>query len=133
MLSKIISIILVAVLLQGSLIAQTTFSAPQNIAQMQQILRKAQEKNKAVKITLNREIDNQTTFTGKVSEISETGFALSDQKSGKVTTLAYADVVEMKQKGLSKGAKIAIGIGVAVGVLMVVGVAACYGSGVCKG
>ena len=130
---KSIAVALVVVLLHGSLMAQPQSQVPlQSPAKMQQVLRKAQDKDKAVKATLNNKIDNQTQFTGKVSEISDAGFTLTDPKSGKATKLAYADVVQVKQKGLSKGAKIAIGVGVGVAVVMVVSVAACYGSGLCK-
>ena len=77
---------------------------------MQQVLHKAQEKDKAVKVTLKKKIDNQKKFSGKVSDISDTGFVVTDQKTGKIQKLAYEDVREVHQKGLSKGAKIALGV-----------------------
>jgi hypothetical protein len=43
----------------------------------------------------------------------------TDRKSGTTTTVAYADVVEVKKPGLSTGAKIAIAVGIGVGVLAV--------------
>ena len=133
MLSKMVSVALVSLLLHGSIAAETqSQSASQPLMKMQQVLHRAQEKDKVVKVTLNKKIDNQAKFMGKVSEISDTNFTLIDSKSGKPTKLAYADVLQVKQKGLSKGAKIAIGIGVGVAVAIAVSVAACYGSGVCK-
>lgn len=109
MLSKMVSVVLVALLLHGSIAAQTQPQSPsQPLTKMQQVLHKAQDKDKAVKVTLNKKIDNQSKFTGKVSEISDTGFVLTDQKTGKPMTLAYADVQQVNQKGMSKGAKIAI-------------------------
>lgn len=54
---------LVAVLLHGSLIAQTQPQSPvQTPAKMQQVLHKAQEKDKAV-VILNKKIDKQKTRT----------------------------------------------------------------------
>ena len=77
MIFKMISIVLVAALLHDSIAAQTQPQSPtQTVTKMQQVLRKAQEKGKAVKVTLNRKIDNRNKLTGKVSEISDTGFTL---------------------------------------------------------
>ncbi len=130
MISKIISVVLVPILLHGSIAAQDQPQSPQNIPKVQQVLRKAQEKNKAVKVTLNKKVDSQTKFTGKVSEISDGGFTLIDQKSGKPITLAYADVLQVKQKGLSRGAKVAIGVGVGVAVFLAVAVIAVKAAGI---
>jgi len=119
---RTISLVLVAILLHGSIAAQDkTQSPPQTVAKMQQVLHKAQEKDKAVKVILNKKLDNQKKFSGKVSDISDTGFTLTDQKIGTTKTLAYADVREVHQKGLSKGAKIALGVvgGVVVAFVIV--------------
>jgi hypothetical protein len=59
-------------------------------------------------VILKQKINSQRKFSGKVSEISDTGFTLTDQKTGKVMTLAYADVQQINQKGMSKATKIAI-------------------------
>jgi hypothetical protein len=108
---RAISLVLVAVLVHGSIAAQDQTQSPQQtVAKMQQVLHKAQEKDKAVKVTLKKKIDNQKKFSGKVSEISDTGFVVTDQKTGKIQKLAYEDVREVNQKGLSKGAKIALGV-----------------------
>jgi hypothetical protein len=135
MLYKAISLALVAVLLHGSIAAQDQpQSSAQTVTKMQQVLHRAQEKDKAVKVMLNKKIDNQGQFSGKVSEISDTGFTLTDQKTGKTMKLAYEDIQQVKQKGLSKGASIAIGVGIAVallvGVAIIVTAAAC-GTGGC--
>ena len=54
---KAISLVLVAVLVHGSIAAQDQSQSPQQtVDKMQQILHKAQEKGKAVKVTLNRKI-----------------------------------------------------------------------------
>jgi hypothetical protein len=90
---------------------------------MQQVLHKAQEKDKAVKVILNKKIDKQKKFSGKVSDISDTGFVVTDQKTGKPMKLAYADVREVHQKGWSKDATIAIVVvaGVVILVLLLIG------------
>jgi ABC-type uncharacterized transport system YnjBCD substrate-binding protein len=128
---KTIASILIAVLLHGSLAAQTPAqSSVQSTAKMQQVLRKAQEKDKAVKVILNKKFDNQNEFSGKVSDISDTGFVLTDQKTRTTKKLAYEDVQQVKQKGMSKGAKILIVSAVVVGAAIGIGVAvACSAEG----
>jgi hypothetical protein len=98
---------------------------------MQQVLRKAQEKDKAVKVILNKKIDNQKKIIGKVSDISDTGFVLTDQKTGTTKQLAYEDVRQVNQKGMSKGSKVAMGIAVGAAALITVGLV-CYAAGPCK-
>jgi hypothetical protein len=121
MVSKVIPVMLVTVLLHGSLVAQAQPQSPaQSPAEKQQVLRRAEQKGKDVKVTLERKIDNQRKFTGKVSQISDSGFTLTNQKTGK-TKLAYEDVQQVQQKGLSKGWKIALGVtaGVVLGAILV--------------
>jgi hypothetical protein len=124
MLYKAISLALVAVLLHGSIAAQDQpQSPPQTVARMQQFLHKAQEKDKAVKVILDKKIDRQKKFSGKVSDISDTGFVVTDQKTGKPMKLAYADVREVHQRSSKKEVTIVIvvGAGVVLLVLLFIG------------
>ena len=132
MLYKALSLVLVVVLVHSSVTAQEQQSSTQPVAKMQQILRKAQEKDKAVKVTLNRKIDNRNKLTGTVSEISDTDFTLTDQQTGKTMKLAYEDVRHVTRKGMSKGAKVAIGIAVGAAAFIAVAVAVCYARGPCR-
>ncbi len=121
MISKVISVVLAAALLHGSIAAQDQpQSAQQTIAKIQRVLRKAQEKNKAVKVTLNKKIHNQNKFSGKVGDISDTGFIVDDEKTGIATTLAYSDVKEISQKGLSTAVQIVIVAGVVVVIVVAI-------------
>jgi hypothetical protein len=112
---KAICLALVAALLHGSLAAQDqTFQPPhQTAAQMQQVLRKARDKDKTVKVTLRNKIDNQKKVSGTVTDISDSGFALTDQKTGKTMKLAYAEVKEINRKGMTTDDKIVIGVAIA--------------------
>ncbi len=124
MLYKVIAVVLVPVLLHGSLVAQAQPQPPQQtVAKMQQVLLKAQEKNKAVKVTLRKTIDNQKKFSGKVSDVSDTGFVFTDQKTRTTKKFAYEDVQQVKQKGMSMGAKILIVSLVVVGAAIGIGFA----------
>ncbi len=104
-----ISLALVAVLVHGSIAAQDQPTPPRQSAdKMHQVLHKAQEKNKAVKVILHTKIGKRRKFSGKVSEISDTGFVVTDEKTGKTQRLDYADVREVQQKGWSTGTTIAV-------------------------
>ena len=130
---RAISLALAVVLLHGSVAAQAQPQSPiQTVAKMQQVLHKAQEKDKAVKVTLNKKIDNQSKFTGKVSEISDTSFTITDQHTGKPIKLAYDDVRKVNQKGMSKGSKVAIGIAIGAAAFLAVGIVVCYAAGPCR-
>ena len=66
------------------------------------------------KSRLKANLANGTEVKGYVSKIEETSFDVTE-KMGQTVTIAYADVQKIRGPGLSKGAK--IGIGVAVGGL----------------
>lgn len=132
MISKTISVFLMALLLHSSVAAQTSSSPTQSAARMQQVLRKAQGKDKPVTVILSKKIDNKTKLTGKVSEVSDTSFTVTDQKTGNLTKLAYEDVRQVNQQGMSKGSKIAIGIAVGAAAFLAVGVAVCFAAGPCR-
>lgn len=90
---------------------------------MQQVHHKAPEKNKAVKVTLRKAIDHQKTFEGVVGDISDKGFVLSDQKTQTTRSFTYEEVQQVKQEGMSKGAKFLIIGLVVVGGLIAMGFA----------
>jgi len=131
MFRKAISFAIALTLSHGSIAAQSQQQyQTQNVASMQQVLRRAQEKDKAVKVTLNKKIDNRLKLSGKVNQISDTGFIFSDQKTGKAMLVAYADVHEVRQKGMSKTTKILIVSGIVVAAVVGLGFAlACSSEG----
>jgi hypothetical protein len=73
---------------------------------------------------------NGTEVKGYVSKIEETSFDVTE-KTGHTVTIAYADVQNIRGPGLSKGAKIGIGVGIAVGGLAII-VAILYAHTVAK-
>jgi small nuclear ribonucleoprotein (snRNP)-like protein len=71
-----------------------------------------------------------TEVKGYISRIDENSFAVTDKKSGKVTTISYEDVNEVKRQGLSKTAKILIVSLIVVGAVIGIGFAvACSAEG----
>jgi hypothetical protein len=59
-------------------------------------------------------------LAGFVTEANEESFIVTDPKTRATTTVAYADVTQVKGNNLGTGAKIAIGIGIGVGVTLLV-------------
>ena len=114
---KAVATVLVCVLVHSNLFAETQSQA-ETLTKMQQVLHKAQKKSKPVEITLRKEIDNQRKFTGRVVDISDAGFAIADQKSGKTTNFRYEDVQQVSQTGVSKGTIIAVAALVAGGIIL---------------
>ena len=119
MIFKTIAAVLVCVLVHNSVAAEVQPQPPtQTVDKMQQVLHKAQDKDKAVKITLRKKVDNQRKVTGRVREITDTGFSIVDQKTGKTMSFAYQDVQQDGQTGVSKGTIIAVAALVAGGLII---------------
>ncbi len=63
---------------------------------------------------------NGQKIKGFVSSTGDDNFTFTERDSGQIKTVAYADVIEVKKPGLSKGAKIGIAVGIGAGVTAVV-------------
>ena len=121
---KITSLLLVALLLRGTIAGQDQPQPPvQTTAKMQQVLRKALDKSKPVKVTLRKATDHQNAFDGVVVDISDRGFVLTDQKTQTTRSFTYEEVKQVKEKGMSKGMKFMIIGLVTVGGLIAMGFA----------
>jgi hypothetical protein len=62
--------------------------------------------------------DLQDHFSIKVMEISDVGFSIADQKTGKTMNFAYQDVQQVGQTGVSKGTLIAVAALTAGGLII---------------
>lgn len=63
---------------------------------------------------------DKTTLEGYVSSLGEDSFEVTDEKTGVATTVAYAEVKQVKGNNFSTGAKVAIGAAIAVGLAVIV-------------
>jgi hypothetical protein len=88
---------------------QSTHASETTRAEVERRLNKKEER---VKVKLR----NGSQVKGRIAQTSDTGFTLTDEKTGSRTDLAYADVLDVEGRGMSKIKKIAIGVGIAVGV-----------------
>jgi hypothetical protein len=123
-----LSLLLAISLAVQSAAAATTFGqeavqpSPQQTALVAKVKAKVQKRGtndwSRVKVTLRDKSEKK----GRITGIGEDSFSLTDQKTGQVTTISYADVKSIRGSGLSDRAKVTIGV-VTV-VVVVAGVAA---------
>jgi hypothetical protein len=75
------------------------------------------------KARVRLKLRDKTKLKGYVSEAGADSFRVTDAKTGTTTSVEYRQVAEVGGRGMSKGKKIAIGLGVtAAGALLVLGV-----------
>lgn len=83
-----------------------------------EIARRGTGKRARVAIKLH----NGQELKGRIAETNDRTFTLTDEKTGKSTSLAYSEVKSVSGRGLSKGKKFGIIAALAVGVVVLVGV-----------
>lgn len=81
-----------------------------------EVERRLSKKEERVKVKLR----NGSQVKGRITQTSDTGFTLTDEKTGSRTDLAYADVLDVEGRGMSKTKKVAIGVGIGVGIFAAV-------------
>ena len=65
-------------------------------------------------------LQDKTKLAGYISEVKDGSFTITDPKTSRSTTVAYADITQVKGNNLSTGAKIAIGVGIGVAIVVIV-------------
>ena len=63
---------------------------------------------------------DKTKLEGYVSSAGEDSFAVTNARTGAVTTVAYPQVKGVRGNNLSTGAKIAIGAGIGAGIVLLI-------------
>ena len=77
-----------------------------------EVVKRLNKKEEHVKVRLR----NGTEVKGYITQTSENGFTLSNEKTKTGTDIAYADVANVEGRGMSKTKKIAIAAGVSVAI-----------------
>jgi hypothetical protein len=77
-----------------------------------EVVKRLNKKEEHVKVRLR----NGTEVKGYITQTSENGFTLSNEKTKTGTDIAYADVANVEGRGMSKTKKIAIAVGVSVAI-----------------
>ena len=93
---------------QSSLNAETKAKA--------EVVERINKKETHVKVKLR----NGSEMKGRIAQSSDTGFTLIEDKTGNRSDIAYADVVNVEGRGMSKSKKTLIAVGVVVGVAIAV-------------
>ena len=118
---KLLSIVLIGLLVSmasgGQTLAQS--SGKDEAKGVEKIKAKIAKLGVGEKARAQIKLRNGQKIKGYVSSAGQDDFAFTERTSGKTTTVGYADVVEVRKPGLSRGAKIAIGVGIGVGVLAI--------------
>ena len=81
-----------------------------------EVVNRLNNKETRVKVKLR----NGSEMKGRITQSSENSFTLTDEKSGNHTDIAFADVVNVEGRGMSKSKKTLIAVGVVVGVAIAV-------------
>jgi hypothetical protein len=63
---------------------------------------------------------DKTKLEGYISAVDGEGFTVTNPKTGMATTVAYPQVKSVQGNNLSKGAKIAIGVGIAATIIFLI-------------
>lgn len=94
---------------------QSTY-APETTKLKAEVEKRLSKKEARVKVKLR----NGSQVKGRITQSSDNGFTLTDEKTGSHSDLAYTDVLEVEGRGMSKKKKILIATGIGVGVLITV-------------
>ena len=121
MLKRLIAMLLAALLVQAfCLQSASAKSKEEKRAELTQKVRAEISKlgvgrDARIEVTLR----DRTKLAGYVSELRDNSLVVFETKTGATTSVAYADVTNVKGHNLSTGAKIGIGIGIGVAIVVI--------------
>ena len=110
---KIVSFAVAAVLVLNAYgFAYPATPEAQASTQAEKVKMEVQKRGVGEKSRVRIRLRDRTEVKGYITQIEETSFQVTDNKTGRVSTITYDSVDRVKGGGLSKGSKIAIGVGV---------------------
>ena len=110
---KHFTVLLVAVLVFNS-VAVPQATQTQRASPAAKVKTEVQKRSTDEKSRVKVRLRNKAEVKGYISKIEDASFDVTDKKTGRATTIPYADVEKVQGAGLSKGAKIGIIAGAAV-------------------
>jgi hypothetical protein len=116
-LSLILSIMLIYVL--GIQLTYGTQDPNKQANQAQKVRQSVKRIGTGEAAHLEVRLKDKTILRGYVREAGEDSFVVVDSKTGIGSTVQYQEVKQIKGKGLSSGAKVALGFGIAAGALTI--------------
>ncbi len=100
----------------------TAYAAPRaEISQPEKIKAEVQKRGTGEKSKVKVTLENGTQVKGYISKIDDSSYDVNTNKAGQPTTIAYTDILKVQGPGLSRGAKIGIGVVVGAAVVATVG------------
>jgi hypothetical protein len=121
MFKKPLSLILVILLIMapGGRLAYGKQNQEKQPNQAQKVQEDVRRIGTGEKAHIEVRLKDKNILRGYVREAGESSFVVVDSKTGTASTVQYQDVEKIKGKGLSTGAKVALGVGIAVGALVI--------------
>ena len=91
-----------------------------NAKQTEKIKMAIQQRGMGEKAKVKVRLRDKTERKGYISQIDESSFQLTDQKTGQTATIAYDSVEKVRGPGLAKATKIVIFVGVGVAAAAII-------------
>jgi hypothetical protein len=122
MIKKYLSILLVGFLIfsADSMFISAQTKAPDNSSKVGKIKSSVFKRGAGGKERVSVKMLSGTKLNGYINQAGEDSFTLKDSKTGESTVVAYRDVAKVGSSGLSKGAKIALGVSIAAAATLIV-------------
>ncbi len=122
MMKKFFSIGLIGLLIffAASAFVSAQTNAANNTANAEKIKKSILKRGAGEKQRISVKMLNGTKMKGYINQTGEDSFTLTDSTTKQSTVLAYRDIEEVGSSGLSKGAKIAIGVSIAAAATLIV-------------
>ena len=79
-----------------------------------EVVDRLNKKETRVKVKLR----NGSEVKGRIAQSGDNSFTLTDEKTGSRSDIAYADVIRVEGRGMSKTKKVLIGVGIGAGVFI---------------
>jgi len=92
--------------------AQSTLSAESKAKA--EVVDRVNKKETRVKVKMR----NGSEARGRITQTSENGFTLTDEKTGNASDIVYADVLNVEGRGMSKTKKTLIAVGIGAGIFI---------------
>jgi preprotein translocase subunit SecF len=123
MLRKVFCVVLVGTLLHTSVFAEGAWAktkAEKQVVFAGKVKAGLEKLGTGEDTRVQLKLRDKTKLSGYVREINTETFVVTNLKTDQSTAVAYADVAQVKGQNLTRGQKIAIGVGIAAILIIVV-------------
>jgi hypothetical protein len=116
MLQKYLSIVFIGLIVYAvnPQIIQAQSGKENSVEKIKNDIRRREAKGTKIVVKLK----DGTKLEGYITQVIEDSFDITNYKTQQTTTVPYRDVAQVKKQGLSKGAKVAIGVGAVAAIVI---------------